>query len=78
MSGCFNPMADSAERAIQAQLALARDAGAQLRIGEEVVAVAPRGAGVRVVTRARPRRRLRHRRRRAMGEVASPPAGADP
>ncbi len=40
-----------AEQAIQAQLALARKAGAQLRIGEEVVAVEPRGAGVRVVTR---------------------------
>ena len=40
-----------AEQAVQAQLALARDAGAQLRIGEEVVAVEPRGAGVRVVTR---------------------------
>ena len=40
-----------AEQAIQAQLALAREAGAQLRIGEEVVAVEPRGAGVRVVTR---------------------------
>jgi sarcosine oxidase len=40
-----------AEQAIQAQLTLARDAGAQLRIGEEVTAVEPRGAGVRVVTR---------------------------
>jgi sarcosine oxidase len=39
-----------AEPAIRAQLALARDAGAQLRIGEDVVAVEPRGAGVRVVT----------------------------
>jgi sarcosine oxidase len=39
-----------AEPAIRAQLALARDAGAQLRVGEEVVAVEPRGAGVRVVT----------------------------
>jgi sarcosine oxidase len=40
-----------AEQAIQAQLALAREAGAQLRVGEEVVAVEPRGAGVRVVMR---------------------------
>jgi sarcosine oxidase len=40
-----------AEQAIGAQLALAREAGAQLRIGEEVVAVEPRGAGVRVVMR---------------------------
>jgi sarcosine oxidase len=40
-----------AEQAIQAQLALAREAGAQLRIGGEVVAVEPRGAGVRVVMR---------------------------
>jgi sarcosine oxidase len=40
-----------AEQAIQAQLALARAAGAQLRIGGEVVAVEPRGAGVRVVMR---------------------------
>jgi sarcosine oxidase len=39
-----------AEQAVQAQLALARDAGAQLRIGEAVIAVEPRGAGVRVVT----------------------------
>jgi sarcosine oxidase len=39
-----------AESAIRAQLALARDCGAQLRIGEDVVAVDPRGAGVRVVT----------------------------
>jgi sarcosine oxidase len=39
------------EQAIAAQLALARDAGAQLRIGEEVIAVEPRSAGVRVVTR---------------------------
>jgi sarcosine oxidase len=41
-----------AEQAIRAQLALAREAGAQLRIGEDVVAVEPRGAGVRVVTRS--------------------------
>jgi sarcosine oxidase len=40
-----------AEQAIHAQLALARDAGAQLRVGEDVIAVEPRGAGVRVVTR---------------------------
>jgi sarcosine oxidase len=39
-----------AEQAIHAQLALARDAGAQLRVGEDVIAVEPRGAGVRVVT----------------------------
>jgi sarcosine oxidase len=41
-----------AEPAIRAQLALARDAGAQLRVGEDVVAVEPRGAGVRVVTQS--------------------------
>jgi sarcosine oxidase len=41
-----------AEQAIQAQLALAREAGAQLRVGEEVIAVEPRGVGVRVVTRS--------------------------
>src|SRR5271167_320419 len=40
-----------AEQAIAAQLALAREAGAQLRVGEEVIAVEPRGAGVCVVTR---------------------------
>jgi sarcosine oxidase len=68
-----------AEQAIAAQLALARDAGAQLRVGEEVIRVEPRGAGVRVVTRngaidagcaivaAGP-----------WVKSASPPAGADP
>jgi sarcosine oxidase len=40
-----------AEPAIHALLALARDAGAQLRIGEEVVAIEPWDSGVRVVTR---------------------------
>jgi sarcosine oxidase len=51
--GVFQPEGGflRAEQAIQAQLALAREAGAQLRVGEEVVAVEPHGAGVRVVTR---------------------------
>jgi sarcosine oxidase len=39
-----------AEQAIRAQLALARDAGAQLRFDENVVAIEPRGKGVRVAT----------------------------
>jgi sarcosine oxidase len=52
--GVFQPDGGflQAEPAIRAQLALARDAGAQLRIGEDVVAVEPRGAGVRVVTQS--------------------------
>ncbi len=41
-----------AEQAIEAQLTLARDAGAPLRIGEEVIAIEPRGGGVRVATRS--------------------------
>jgi sarcosine oxidase len=51
--GVFQPEGGfiRAEQAIHAQLALARDAGAELRVGEEVVAVEPHGTGVRVVTR---------------------------
>jgi sarcosine oxidase len=50
--GVFQPEGGflRAEQAIHAQLALARDAGAQLRFGESVVAIEPRGGGVRVVT----------------------------
>jgi sarcosine oxidase len=50
--GVFQPEGGflRAEQAIHAQLALARDAGAQLRLGENVVAIEPRGGGVRVVT----------------------------
>jgi sarcosine oxidase len=52
--GVFQPEGGflRAERAISAQLALAREAGAQLRIGEEVIAIEPRGAGARVVMRS--------------------------
>ena len=52
--GVFQPEGGflRAEQAIKAQLALAREAGAQLRIGEEVIAVEPRGTGVRLVTRS--------------------------
>jgi sarcosine oxidase len=52
--GVFQPEGGflRAEQAIKAQLALAREAGAQLRIGEEVIAVEPRGTVVRVVTRS--------------------------
>jgi sarcosine oxidase len=50
--GVFQPEGGflRAEQAIHAQLALARDAGAQLRLGENVIAIEPRGGGVRVVT----------------------------
>jgi sarcosine oxidase len=50
--GVFQPEGGflRAEQAIHAQLALARDAGAQLRLGEDVIAIEPRGGGVRVVT----------------------------
>jgi sarcosine oxidase len=41
-----------AEQAVNAQLARARDAGAQLRFDENVVAIEPRGRGVRVVTQS--------------------------
>jgi sarcosine oxidase len=50
--GVFQPEGGflRAEQAIHAQLALARDAGAQLRLNENVIAIDPRGGGVRVVT----------------------------
>ncbi len=39
-----------AERAVRVQLALAKESGAEIRQGERVLAVEPRGEGVRVVT----------------------------
>ena len=39
------------EKAINAQLALAKAAGAQIRTGEQVLAIEPAGGGVRVTTR---------------------------
>jgi sarcosine oxidase len=52
MIGVFQPDGGflRAEPAIHAQLARAREAGAQLRVHESVVAIEPRGAGVRVTT----------------------------
>jgi sarcosine oxidase len=41
-----------AERALHAHLRLAQDRGAELREGERVLAVEPRGTGVRVITRS--------------------------